>query len=285
LFELIAERLILNNRVMAASGTFGYGTEFAERQDASGIGAIVCKGITLEPRTGNPPPRIIETAAGAINAIGLANIGMQAAIREKAPKWASMPVPVLVNINGETVEEYVRLARGFDGVVGVAGIEVNISCPNVEHGGVTFGRDPEVAASVTAAVRAATALPVIVKLTPNTENIVSIARAVVAAGADALTVANTYLGMVIDMKTQRPTLANVTGGVSGPAIKPLTLRLVYEVSRAVDVPVIGCGGIMNGQDAREYLIAGAQAVQVGTAILVDPFAVTRIAHELSESGL
>jgi len=282
-FELIRGRLTLNNRVMAASGTFGYGTEFAAKSDPSDIGAIVCKGITVKPRAGNPPPRIVETPAGALNAIGLANIGMDAAIREKAPLWANMPVPVIVNINGETIDEFVKLAQGFDDVAGVAGIELNISCPNVKHGGMAFGIDPDAAAGVTKAVREATTLPLIVKLTPNAQDIPAVAKAVIAAGAEALTVANTYLAISIDAKRGEPALANVTGGLSGPAIKPLTLRLVYEVSRAVDVPVIGCGGIMNAEDAQEYLIAGAKAVQVGTATLVDPFAVPRIGRKLVKS--
>jgi dihydroorotate dehydrogenase (NAD+) catalytic subunit len=281
MFELIKDRLILNNRVIAASGTWGYGTEFARRHDPSNIGAIVCKGVTVAPRAGNPPPRIVETAAGALNSIGLANIGMKAVIREKAPLWASMPVPMIVNINGETIDEFVTLAHGFTAVPGVAAIELNIACPNVKHGGMLFGMEPVAAAEVTAAVRAATSLPLIVKLTPNTTGVDRIAAAVAEAGAEALTVANTYLGMSIDLRTRKPTLANITGGLSGPAIKPLTLRLVYEVARAVSIPVIGCGGVMNGEDAEEYLIAGAAAVQVGTASLVDPFAVPRIAAELS----
>lgn len=274
--------MTLNNRVMAASGTFGYGTEFAAHSDPSEIGGIVCKGITLEPRAGHPPPRIVETPGGALNAIGLANIGMRAAIEEMAPRWAAMPVPIVVNVNGEAIADYDALARAFDGVPGVAGVEVNISCPNVKEGGMAFGVKPKAAASVTAAVRAAMTLPLIVKLTPNTSDIIAVAKAVVAAGAEALTVANTYLAMAIDGDSGKPALSNTTGGLSGPAIKPLTLRLVYEVSRAVTVPVIGCGGIMNGRDALEYLRAGATAVQVGTATLIDPFAVPRIARELSE---
>jgi dihydroorotate dehydrogenase (NAD+) catalytic subunit len=279
-FDLIPGRLRLNNRVMAASGTLGYGTELAARVDPSDIGAVVCKGITLRPRTGHRPPRIVETAAGALNAIGLANIGMEAVIREKAPLWETIPCPLIVNINGETLQEFAELAAAFDGVAGVAALEVNISCPNVGHGGIEFGREPEPAAEVTRAVREATSAPVIVKLTPSAPRVPAVAEAVAKAGAEALTVANTYVGMAIDIHTRRPALSNGTGGLSGPAIKPLTLRLVYEVAAAVDVPVIGCGGVMNGEDAMEYLIAGAAAVQAGTANLVDPFACPRIASEL-----
>ncbi|HEV3311855.1 MAG TPA: dihydroorotate dehydrogenase [Chloroflexota bacterium] len=281
MFDLLPGRLALNNPVMTASGTFGYGTEFAEHGDVSAIGGIVCKGITREPRAGHPPPRIVETAAGALNAIGLANIGMEAAIRDKAPLWADMLTPITVNINGESVEDYAVLARAFTGVPGVAALEVNISCPNVASGGMLFGADPERAAEVTRAVRDATDLPLLVKLTPNVAGVVAVAKAVVEAGAEALTVANTYLGIAIDAATGQPALRNVTGGLSGPAIKPLTLRLVYEVAGTVNVPIIGCGGIMNGRDAAEYLLAGASAVQVGTATLVDPFAPTRIAAELA----
>lgn len=280
MFELIPGRLVLNNRVMAASGTFGYGTEFAERGDVSAIGAVVCKGITPEPREGHPPPRIVETAAGALNAIGLANVGVEAVVRDKAPLWKGMPVPVLVNINGESIEDYVRVARRLEGVAGIAGIEVNVSCPNVARGGMAFGLEPGPAAEVTRAVRELNTSPLLVKLTPNSENILAVGRAVVEAGAEALTVANTYLGIAIDAKTGTPKLSNVTGGLSGPAIKPLTLRLVYSIAKEVEVPVIGCGGVMNGEDAMEYLHAGAAAVQVGTASLVDPFALPRIASEL-----
>lgn len=280
--ELIQGRLRLNNPVMAASGTFGYGIEFAERDDVTKIGGIVCKGITLDPRAGHPPPRIVETAAGALNAIGLANIGVDAVIQEMAPQWERMAVPVLVNINGETVEEYVEVARRLDGVPGVSGIELNVSCPNVARGGMTFGMEPGPASDLTAAVRKANSSPLFVKLTPNTESMIEVARAVIGSGAEGLTVANTYLGVSIDARTGKPRLANVTGGLSGPAIKPLSLRLVLQVAEAVSVPIIGCGGIMNGEDAAEFLAVGASAVQVGTATLVSPFALPRIARQLEE---
>jgi dihydroorotate dehydrogenase (NAD+) catalytic subunit len=273
--------LQLNNRVMAGSGTFGYGDEFAKRNDVSGFGAIVCKGITLLPRAGNPPPRIVETASGALNAIGLANVGIEVVLAKKVPAWRVMGCPVLVNINGESVDDYVEIARRLEGINGVAGVELNISCPNVAAGGMQFGRDPDMAAEVTTAVRSVYSGPLSVKLTPNTERITDVAAATVAAGAEVLTVANTFLAMAFDAKTGRPSLTNGTGGLSGPAIKPLTLRLVHEVSKAVKVPIIGCGGVQSGRDAAEYLVAGAAAVQVATACLVDPFAVPRIANELS----
>lgn len=282
LIDLIPGRLALNNRVIAASGTFGYGTEFAGRMDAAKIGAIVGKGITLEPRAGHPPPRILETAAGVLNAIGLANVGAEAAIAGKAPAWATAGTPIVININGESVEDYVTLAKRFTGVSGVSALELNISCPNVSRGGIAFGLEPEAAAEVTRATRAATTLPLIVKLTPNARDIVAVATAVTEAGAEALTVANTYLGLAINLDRRRTTLTNVTGGLSGPAIKPLTLRLVYEIAAAVRIPIIGCGGVMRGEDAVEYLMAGASAVQVGTASLVDPFSLLRIGGEIAE---
>ena len=282
MYDLIPERLSINNPVMAASGTFGYGVEFAGRMDLSQVGAIVCKGVTKEPRAGHAPPRLLETAAGMLNAVGLANLGIEAVVAEKAPHWSGILCPVLVNINGESVDEYQRLAQRLDGVEGVAGVEVNISCPNVEGGGMAFGSDPAIAAEVTRAVRSATSQPLLIKLTPNTDDIVAIAEAVVDAGAEGLTIANTYLGLSIDADHRAVALTNVTGGLSGPAVKPLTLRLVYEIAQKVSVPVIGCGGVMTGVDAVEYLLAGASAVQVGTASLVDPFAVPRIASELRD---
>ncbi|MBI4285976.1 MAG: dihydroorotate dehydrogenase [Chloroflexi bacterium] len=262
--------LKLSNPVMTASGTFGYGIESADFFDIQRLGAIVCKGTTLKSREGNPQPRIAETPCGALNSIGLQNIGVKALIREKAPVWATWRVPVVVNIAGETVEEYAAIARQLEGVVGVSAIEVNISCPNVKAGGAEFGADPESATAVTAAVKAATSLPVLVKLTPNTGNIAGIARAVAGAGADALTIINTLKGMVIDIQKRRPLLGAVTGGLSGPAIKPVALYMVHEVAHAVKVPVVGCGGITTADDAIEFLMAGATAVQVGTASFANP---------------
>ena len=262
--------LLLDNPVMTASGTFGYGTEYSALFDIQRLGAIICKGTTLKPREGNPQPRLVETASGVINSIGLQNIGVKALIKEKAPVWAMWRVPVIVNIAGDTVEEYGKLAQELDGVEGIRGIEVNISCPNVKAGGAAFGADAESAAAVTRAVKAATSLPIMIKLTPNAGDIVGVARAVVDAGADAVSLINSVKGMAIDIKTRRPTIGNVTGGLSGPAIKPLALTLVYEVAGAVKVPVIGCGGIANAQDALEFIMAGASAIQVGSATYSNP---------------
>jgi dihydroorotate dehydrogenase (NAD+) catalytic subunit len=262
--------LRLANPVMTASGTFGYGTEYQQLFDIQRLGAIVCKGTTLEPREGNPQPRLVETVGGVINAIGLQNIGVRALIEEKAPVWAGWRVPVIVNIAGDTVEEYAQLAEALDGVKGVSGIEVNISCPNVKAGGAAFGADPEGAAEVTGAVRSATTLPVIVKLTPNTGDIGAVARAVGKAGADAISLINSVKAMAIDIIDKRPSLGSTTGGLSGPAIKPIALAMVYEVARAVNVPVIGCGGIASASDALEFIMAGASAVQVGSASFGNP---------------
>ncbi len=262
--------LLLANPVMTASGTFGYGTEYAHVFDIQRLGAIVCKGTTPEPRDGNPQPRLSETPCGLLNSIGLQNIGVKALIEEKAPLWASWRVPVIVNIAGETIDDYARLASELDGVAGISGIEVNISCPNIEAGGVEFGVDPGLAGRVTAVVKKATSLPIWVKLTPNTADVVEIAVAVVEAGADAVSLINTLKGMAVDIATRRLLLGNATGGLSGPAIKPVALRMVYEVAGAVDVPVIGCGGIAAASDAIEFIMAGASAVQVGTANLINP---------------
>jgi dihydroorotate dehydrogenase (NAD+) catalytic subunit len=264
--------LLLTNPVMTASGTFGYGTEYSELFDIQRLGAIICKGTTLKARDGNPQPRLFETASGLLNSIGWQNIGVKALIKEKAPIWARWRVPVIVNIAGEKVDDYVRLARELDGVPGVSGLELNISCPNVKAGGAEFGTRPESAAKVTAAVRKATSLPLLVKLTPNTSDIVKVAVAVAEAGADAVSLVNTLKGMAIDIDRRRPVLGNVTGGLSGPAIKPVALYMVYQVAGAVDLPVIGCGGIATARDALEFIIAGATAVQVGTASFANPHA-------------
>ncbi len=281
--------LLLANPVMTASGTFGYGTEYADLFDIQRLGAIVCKGTTLEPRQGNPQPRIAETPGGVLNSIGLQNAGVDALIAGKAPIWATWRVPVIVNIAGETTEDYARLAERLDSVPGVSALEVNISCPNVTAGGAEFGAEPGPAAKVTEAVRAATSLPVIVKLTPNTSDIVAVARAVAAAGADAVSLINTIKGMAIDIATRKPLLGNGYGGLSGPAIKPVALWMVYEVAGAVDVPVVGCGGIATADDAIEFLIAGASAVQVGTASFSTPTAaidvLEGIERFLAEQGI
>jgi dihydroorotate dehydrogenase (NAD+) catalytic subunit len=257
---------------MTASGTFGYGTEYSQLFDIQKLGAIVCKATTLKPREGNQQPRLVETASGVINSIGLQNIGVEALIRDKAPVWAGWRVPVIVNIAGDTVEEYRKLARKIDGIAGISGIEVNISCPNVRAGGAAFGVYPDSASEVTKAVRAATSLPVIVKLTPNTGDIAGVAQAVAGAGADAISLINSVKGMAIDIVNRRPVIANITGGLSGPAIKPIALALVYEVASAVEVPVIGCGGIARAEDALEFIMAGASAVQVGSATFSNPCA-------------
>lgn len=262
--------LLLQNPVMTAAGTVGYGIEYAKMVDIQRLGAIVCKGTTLAPRRGNPQPRLAETASGLLNSVGLQNIGIEALIKEKAPVWATWSVPVIVNIAGESVEEYAQLARRLDGVVGVSSIEVNIGCPNVAQGGMEFGQRSETAAEVTRAVKAQTALPVIVKLTPNVTDIVIIAQAVAGAGADALSLINTVVGMAIDITQRKPFLGGVSGGLSGPAIKPIALYMVYQVSQAVEVPVIGCGGISCADDALEFIMAGATAVQIGAANLVNP---------------
>jgi dihydroorotate dehydrogenase (NAD+) catalytic subunit len=261
--------LWLANPVMTASGTFGYGTEYSHLFDIQRLGAIVCKGTTLEPRDGNPQPRLAEAASGILNSIGLQNIGADALIGEKAPVWAGWQVPVIVNIAGETVDDYAQLARKLDGVVGISALEVNISCPNIKAGGAEFGASPRSAAEVTSMVRATTSLPVLVKLTPNTGNIAEVAAAVVKAGADAVTLINTLRGMAIDTTRRLPLLGNTTGGLSGPAIKPIALCMVYEVAGAVEVPIIGCGGITTATDALEFIMAGASAVQVGTASLAN----------------
>ena len=261
--------LPLANPVMTASGTFGNGLDYVKVFDIQRLGAIVSKAVTLRPRRGNVQPRIAETAGGMINSIGLQNVGLEAILRDVAPVWATWRVPVVVNVAGESVGDYAELARRLDGVPGVSGLELNVSCPNVEDG-LEFGTDPRAAAAVTAAVRRRTTLPLIVKLTPNVTDIVEMARAVVDAGADALTLINTFPAMSIDIESRRPALGWGSGGLSGPALKPIALKMVYEVAAAVDVPIIGCGGVMSGEDAVEYLMAGACAVQVGTATFRNP---------------
>ena len=275
-------RLRLKNPVMSASGTFGYGEEYAPYVDLNRLGAIVVKGLSLEPRNGNPSPRIRETAAGMLNAIGLQNVGVRAFIAEKLPYLRGFDTAVIANIFAETAAEYGRVAGILTTAPGVHGIEVNISCPNVKRGGIAFGAHPDAAAEVTAMVRRETDLPVIVKLTPNVTDITEVARAVEDAGADAVSLINTLTGMSIDIETRRPHLANVTGGLSGPAIRPVALRMVWQVVRSVHVPVIGIGGIMTAGDALEFLIAGARAVQVGTANFVNPSVTGAIIDGIAE---
>ena len=262
--------LLLANPVMTAAGTFGYGIEYSQLVDIQRLGAIVCKGTTLKPWEGNPQPRLVETASGLLNSVGLQNIGVEAVVKDKAPVWAGWQVPVIVNIAGETVEEYAKVAARLEGVAGISGIEVNISCPNVASGGMEFGTNPKAAAEVTAAVKAVSSLPVMVKLSPNVTDIGEIASAVGEAGADAITLINTVRGMAIDANRDKPVLGNIVGGLSGPAIKPIALYAVYKVAGIVDVPIIGCGGISCADDALEFIMAGASAVQVGTANLTNP---------------
>jgi dihydroorotate dehydrogenase (NAD+) catalytic subunit len=260
----------LKNPVMTASGTFGYGREFHELVDLGRLGGIIVKGLALKAVSGNPPPRIVETPCGMLNAIGLENIGIEAFIREKLPFLSEFPTPVFVNIYGKTVEEYVALAAHIDGEEDIAGIEVNISCPNVKAGGVAFGVDKCAAADVIRMVRKSTSKPLMVKLSPNVTDIVEIARSVEDAGADSVSLINTITGMAIDIRKRRPVLGNITGGLSGPAIKPVALRMVWQVANAVKIPVIGIGGIVTAEDAIEFLIAGATAIQVGTANFINP---------------
>lgn len=272
--------LLLRNPVLVASGTFGYGTEYAKIVDIQKLGAIVSKSISLRPRRGLRGPRVIETAAGMLNAIGLQNVGLRQAIKEKAPMWAQWQVPVVVNIVGETPEEYAIMAQELDGVPGVSGLELNISCPNVWEGGRVIGEDAETTEEITAAVRARTGLPIIAKISPGVADIIGVARAAEAAGADAISLINTLVGMRIDTWTARPSLANRTGGLSGPAIHPVAVWLVYLVSQHVDVPVIGIGGVASIEDALEFILAGATAVEVGTATFVEPNTAVNIVDDL-----
>ncbi|WP_312197906.1 dihydroorotate dehydrogenase [Anaerospora hongkongensis] len=267
--------------VIAASGTFGFGLEYKDFIDLNEIGAIAVKGLTLEARSGNQGRRIAETPSGMLNSIGLENPGVDAFLATILPQLKQYDVPVIANISGNTVEEYALMAKKLT-VAGVAGLEVNISCPNVKNGCLAFGVDPESAALVTRAVKNNTSLPVIVKLSPNVTDIVTVAKAVEAAGADAVSLINTLLGMAIDIHSWRPVLGNVVGGLSGPAVKPVALRMVWQVAKAVTVPVIGMGGIMTAEDALEFMLAGAAAVSVGTASLVNPRAAADIAQGMQD---
>ena len=268
----------LRNPVMTASGTFGYGREFADYMDLESIGAMITKGLSLKPKAGNPTPRIVETPGGMLNAIGLQNVGIEAFIATKVPFLRTVDTPVIVNLYGNSLEEYGELAARLDDVAEVAGIEVNISCPNVKQGGIVFGVDPAAAAQVVWLVRQSTSKPLIVKLSPNVTDVCAIACACVDAGAEALSLINTLTGMAIDLSSRRPVLANITGGLSGPAIKPVALRMVWQVARAVKVPLIGVGGIMNATDALEFILAGATAVQIGTANFLVPSAAQDISR-------
>jgi dihydroorotate dehydrogenase (NAD+) catalytic subunit len=281
--------LKLRNPVMTASGTFGYAREFETYVDLNRLGAIIVKGLSLEPSMGNNPPRIVETACGMLNAIGLENVGIRAFVDEKLPFLASLSTPVFVNIYGKTIDEYVRLAEQLDELDAVAGIEVNISCPNVKAGGLAFGVDPAATAAIVEAIRSKTSKLLIVKLSPNVTDITEIAKQAEGQGADCLSLINTITGLAIDVETRRPKLANITGGLSGPAIKPVALRMVWQVCQAAKVPVIGVGGIISALDAVEFFIAGAAAVQIGTANFVNPRATIDILRGieayLSEKGM
>ncbi len=273
--------LVLANPILVASGTFGYGIEYGDVVDVQRLGAICCKGTTLKPRIGNPPPRVTETPAGMLNSIGLQNPGVDAVIERYAPTWQDWQVPVIVNVAGESVEDYVEVARRLDGVPGVAGIELNISCPNVGKGGLQFAIDPEAAGSVTAAVRRVTDLPLLVKLSPNVADVRPIARAIANAGADAISAINTLSGIALRPDRTRPLLGNVYGGLSGPAIKPVALRVVYETAQVVDIPIIAIGGVSELGDVLDFLAVGAVAVQVGTALFADPILPLRLIDELT----
>ncbi len=268
--------LKLKNPVMTASGTFGYGEEYSDYVDLNRLGGIVVKGLSLKPRPGNPPPRIMETSGGMLNAVGLQNVGVDAFIDEKLPFLRRFDVAVIANIYGESYQEYAQVAGKLSRAEGVHALEINVSCPNVKKGGLSFGSDPKAAALVTRRVKAETHLPVIVKLTPNVTDIASIALSVENAGADAVSLINTITGMSIDLRTRTPHLKNITGGLSGPAIKPVALRMVWQVAQKVSIPVIGIGGIMTAEDALEFMIAGAKAVQIGTASFINPCASVEI---------
>jgi len=273
--------LVLANPILVASGTFGYGIEYGDVVEVDRLGAICCKGTTLRPRIGNITPRVTETPGGMLNSIGLQNPGVDAVIEKYAETWTGWKTPVIVNVAGESVADYVEVVRRLDGVPGVAGIELNISCPNVGRGGLQFAIDAGAAGEVTAAVRRATDLPLLVKLSPNVADVRPIARAIADAGADALTAINTLSGIAVAPSRMKPLLGNIYGGLSGPAIKPVALRIVYEVSQIVDIPVVAIGGITELGDVLDFLAVGAVAVQVGTAIFADPTLPVRLVDELA----
>jgi dihydroorotate dehydrogenase (NAD+) catalytic subunit len=274
--------LRLKNPVMTASGTFGYGLEYEPLVDLNALGAIVVKGLSLKPMAGNPPPRIVETACGMLNAIGLANVGLDVFLKEKLPELRQLDTTIIVNIYGHQMDEYEELGAAFSGVEGVDALEVNVSCPNVECGGMAFGIDAGIAAQVTERVVRSTDKPVIVKLSPNVTDIRAVAVAVEEAGAHAISLINTLTAMAVDIESRTPKLANVFGGLSGPAIKPVALRMVYQVAQAVKVPLIGIGGIMDYRDALEFMIVGASAVEIGTANFVNPRASLDVIAGLNE---
>ncbi len=272
--------LSLKNPIIPASGCFGFGREFASLYDLSVLGGIMIKATTLEPRFGNPTPRVAETGAGMLNAIGLQNPGLKGVLENELPWLEQFDTPIIANVAGSQVDDYVEVAKQISQAKNVHALELNISCPNVKTGGIAFGTDPQMAAALTKAVKDVSSVPVYVKLSPNVANIVEIAQAIESAGADGLTMINTLIGMRLDLKTGKPILANKTGGLSGPAIKPVAVRMVHEVSQAVSIPIIGMGGVQNAEDVLEFLLAGASAVAVGTANFVNPFICPEIIEEL-----
>lgn len=280
--EVRIGEIVLSRPVIVASGTFGYGEEYCQLLDYSKIGAIVTKGITLRPREGNPPPRIAETPAGMLNSIGLQNPGVEAFVTEKLPFFRKNKIPCIVNVAGSSVEENVEIVRILDGEQDVAGIELNVSCPNVKRGGMAFGKNADLLREVVSEVRKATSKTLVTKLSPNVTDIAEMAKVAVNAGSDSLSLINTIVGMAIDIEERKPVLGGITGGLSGPAIKPIAVRMVWEVCREVDVPVIGMGGITTASDAVEFFIAGAAAVAVGTATFYHPDAAATISDGIAE---
>jgi dihydroorotate dehydrogenase (NAD+) catalytic subunit len=274
--------LVLKNPVMSASGTFGYGEEASEYFDISLLGAVVVKGISAQPRPGNPPPRIVETPSGMLNSIGLQNVGLEAFITDKMPFLRKTGATVIVNVLGGSVDEYSLVCERLSSVEGIAALEINISCPNVKEGGVAFGMKGALAAELVKVLRGVTDMHLMVKLSPNCGDIAGVAAAVQEAGADSLSLINAITGMEIDVRTRKPVLGNVVGGLSGPAIRPVALRMVHQVYQAVDIPIVGIGGIMEGRHALQFMIAGASAVQVGTAVFTDPMIHLRILEEIRE---
>lgn len=274
--------LSLKNPIMPASGCFGFGLEYAKYYDLSKLGAIMIKAATAEPRFGNPTPRVAETPSGMLNAIGLQNPGVKVIIEEILPQLEDYDVPIIANVAGSSLEEYVTVCEQISQANNVCAIELNISCPNVKHGGIAFGTDADVAYELTQAVKQVSGVPVYVKLSPNVTDIVPIAQAIERAGADGLTMINTLVGMRIDLKTRQPILANQTGGLSGPGIKPIAIRLIHQVSHAVDLPIIGMGGVQSAEDVLEMYLAGASAVAVGTANFTDPYICPKLIDELPE---
>jgi len=275
-------KLVMKNPVMVSSGTFGFGEEFEDFFDLNRLGAVVSKGISLRPMTGNPPPRIFETEGGIINSIGLQNPGFQEFVKNRLPYYKNLKTHLIVNFFGNTQKEYIDLARRFDSVPGVSGLEMNISCPNIKRCGIVFGTDPRMAFRLVHAVRKATKLTLMVKLSPNVTDIARMAKSAEEGGADAVSLVNTFRAMAINIRTRRPELGNIIGGLSGPAIKPIALRMVWEVGEAVHIPVIGMGGIMSAEDAIEFILAGASAIQIGTANLINPRAGIEVIHGIKK---